>query len=78
MTRFLHTLYDQNFRPMGEDKLTLKNVKDKGFSVKSMYKGFDVSLTFDFPHRLVWNPVVSSKIGVCAWEAAWGKVFTLD
>ena len=78
MTRFLHTLHDQNFRPTGEDKLSLKNVKDKGFSVKSMYKDFDVSPAFDFPHRLVWNPVVPPKIGVFAWEAAWGKVLTLD
>ena len=70
MTRFLHTLHDQNFRPMGEDKLMLKTVKEKGFSVKSMYKGFDISPAFDFPYCLVWNPVVPPKIGVFAWEAA--------
>ena len=56
----------------------LKTVKEKGFSVKSMYKGFDISPAFDFPHRLVWNPVVPPKIGVFAWEAVWGKVLTLD
>ena len=78
MTRFFHTLHDQKFRSTGEDKLSLKNVKDKGFSVKSMYEGFDVSPAFDFPHCLVWNPVVSQKIGVFAWEATWGKVLTLD
>ena len=78
MIRFLQTLHDQNFHPTGEDKLLLKNVKEKGFSVKIMYKGFDISPTFDFPYRLVWNPVVPSKIGVFAWEAAWGKVLTLD
>ena len=78
MTRFLHTLHDQNFRPTGEDKLLLKTVKEKGFSVKSMYKGFDISPTFDFPDRLVWNPIVPPKIGVFAWEVAWGKVLTLD
>ena len=60
----------KNFRPMGEDKLMLKNVKDKRFSVKSMYKGFDISFAFDFPHRLVWNSVVPKKFGVFAWEAA--------
>ena len=76
--RFLQTLYDQNFRPTGEDKLLLKNVKEKWFSVKIMYKGFDISLAFDFPYRLVWNPVVPQKIGVFAWETAWGKVVTLD
>ena len=43
-----------------------------------MYKGVDVSPAFDFPHRLIWNPVVPPKIGVFAWEAAWGKVLTLD
>ena len=64
MTRFLHTLHDQNFRPTGEDKLMLKTVKEKGFSDKSMYKGFDISPAFDFPDRLVWNPVVPPKIGV--------------
>ena len=44
----------------------MKNDKEKGFSVKSMYKGFDPSPAFDFPYRLVWNPVVPSKIGVLA------------
>ena len=78
MTRFLHTLHDQNFRPTGEDKLLLKTVKEKGFSVKSMYKGFGISPAFDLPYLLVWNPVVPPKIGVFAWEAAWGKVLTLD
>ena len=38
MIRFLQTLHDQNFCPTGEDKLLLKNVKEKGFSVKIMYK----------------------------------------
>ena len=78
MTRFFHILHDQQFRPTGVDKLALQNVKDRGFSVKSMYKGVDVSPPFVFPHRIVWNSVVSPKIGVFAWEAAWGKVLTLD
>ena len=78
MTRFLHTLHDQKLRPTGVDKISLENVKDRGFSVKSMYKEVDVSPAFDFPHRMVWNPVVPPKIGVFAWEAAWGKVLTLD
>ena len=78
MTRFLQFLHGIKFQPLGVDKLSLKNVNDKGFSVKSMYKGLDVSPALDFPHRLVWNPVVPPKMGVFAWEAAWGKVLTLD
>ena len=70
MTRFLHTLHDQNFRPTGEYKLMLKTVKEKRFSVKSMYKGFDISPAFDFPYRLVWNPVVSQEL-----ESLLGKLF---
>ena len=78
MTRFLLILHGQKFRPMGVDKLVMKNAIDKGFSVKSMYKSLDVSPALDFPHRLVWNPVAPPKIGVFAWEAAWGRVLTLD
>ena len=70
MIRFLQTLNDQNFRPMGEDKLLLKNAKEKGFSVKIMNKCLDTSPAVEFPYRLVWNPVVPPKIGVFAWEAA--------
>ena len=74
MIRFLKTLDDQNFWPMGEDKLMLKNAKEKGFTVKIMYKSFDTSPAVEFPYRLVWNPAVPPKIGVFAWEASWGKV----
>ena len=72
MIRFLQTLNNQNFWPTGEDKLLLKNAKEKGFSVKIMYKSFYTSPAVEFPYRLVWNPVVPPKIGVFAWEAAWG------
>ena len=43
-----------------------------------MYKGLDDSPALDFPHRLVWNSVAPPKTGVFAWEAAWGKVLTMD
>ena len=78
MSSFLLILHGLKIRPTGVDKLSLKYAIDKGFSVKSMYKGLEGSLALDFPHRLVWNPVVPPKTGVFAWEAAWGKVLTLD
>ena len=43
-----------------------------------MYKGYDLSPTSDFPHRLIWNSVASPKMGIFSWEAAWGKILTLD
>ena len=76
--RFLQTLCDQNFSPPGEDMLLLKGVKEKGFSVKIMYKGLDPSSAIEFPYRSLWNLVVPPKIGFFAWEATWGKVLTLD
>ena len=76
--RFLQTLCDQNFCPLSEDKLLLKDVKEKGFSIKIIYKGLDPSPTIDFPYRLIWNSTVPPKIGFFAWEAIWGKVLTLD
>ena len=75
---FLHTLHEVAYCPSGEDKILLKNDKEKGFSVKSMYGCFDPSPAIDFPYRLIWNPVVPPKIGVFAWEATWGKVLTFD
>ena len=78
MVRFLQILHVQNFRLVGEDMPLLKEVKAKSFSVKVMYKGYDISHAFDLPYRLIWNPVVPPKIGIFTWEAAWGKVLTLD
>ena len=66
--RFIQTLCDQNFCPLGEDRLLLKDVREKGFSVKIMYKGLDPSPAIEFPYRSVWNPVVPPKIGFFAWE----------
>ena len=78
MSSLLLVLYGLKIRPTGEDKLSLKNAIDKGFSVKSMYKGLDDSPALEFPHRLVWNSVAPPKTEVFAWEAAWGKVLTMD
>ena len=58
--------------------LLLKEVKAKSFSVKAMHKGYDIFPAFDFPYRSIWNSVVPPKIDIFTWEAAWGKVVTLD
>ena len=64
IVRFLQTLHDQNFRPTGEDMLLLKEINAKSFSVKAMYRGYDITPAFDFPHRLIWNSVVPPKFGI--------------
>ena len=70
MVRFLQTLHNQNFYPTGEDKLLLKDVEEKGFSVKIMYKGFDISPAFDFPYRLFGIQLFPQKL-----ESLLGKLF---
>ena len=59
-------------------RLLLKEAKGKSFSVKVMYKGYDLSPTCDFPHRLIWNSITPPKMGIFSWEAARGKILTLD
>ena len=78
MARFLQTLYEQSFRTTGEDMLLLKEAKGKSFSVKVMYKGYDLSPTCDFPHRLIWNSVAPPKMGIFFLRSSLGQILTLD
>ena len=76
--RFLHFLHNKKIRPFQEDRLLLKETMNDGFSVRLMYRKLIYSLPTDFPCRSIWNPIVPPKLGFFAWEASWGKVFTLD
>ena len=48
------------------------------FSVKSLYNDLSARRAGLFPHGLIWNPSVPSKVSFFAWEASWGKVLTMD
>ena len=78
MARFLQILYEQSFRTTGEDMLLLKEAKGKSFSVKVMYKGYDLSPTCDFPHCLIWNSVAPPKMGIFFLGSSLGQILTLD
>ena len=30
------------------------------------------------PFRMMWNPIVPTKVGFFAWEVLWGKVLTMN
>ena len=30
------------------------------------------------PVKLLWNPLVPTKVGFFAWEAWWSKILTMD
>ena len=46
--------------------------------MKQAYNGLVVINACDFPHRGVWVNKVPTKVVFFAWEAAWGKILTLD
>ena len=74
--RFLQILHRRKIMSYQEDQLMLKGAKDVVFLARLMYK--KLSPPIAFPSRSIWNPIVLPKIGFFAWEASWGKVFTLN
>ena len=77
---FLHAIQPMKVISNKEDKLILKGNKTKNYSVKLRYEVLNhpVSLLLPFIVLFIWNPSVPLKVGFFAWEAAWGKVLTLD
>ncbi|RVW53259.1 hypothetical protein CK203_091640 [Vitis vinifera] len=61
-----------------EDRMMWKVTSNESFSVKSLYNDLSSRRAGLFPHGLIWNPSVPSKVSFFAWEAAWGKVLTMD
>ena len=48
------------------------------YGVKGAYNGLVVINACDFPYKCVWVDKVPTKAAFFAWEAAWGKILTLD
>ncbi|KAL6331459.1 hypothetical protein AAG906_011399 [Vitis piasezkii] len=61
-----------------EDRMMWKVTSNGSFSVKSLYNDLSSRRAGLFPHGLIWNPSVPSKVSFFAWEASWGKVLTMD
>ncbi|RVW26393.1 putative ribonuclease H protein [Vitis vinifera] len=61
-----------------EDSVFWKEGKDGLFKVKKAYSVLANTEGAEFPHSNVWVDRVPTKIAFFAWEAAWGKVLTLD
>ena len=78
MERLLQFCHRRKIRCCQEELLLLKGAKVVDFSVRLMYRKLVHSPPIAFPSCSIWNPIVPPKIGFYAWEASWGKVFTLD
>ena len=61
-----------------EDSVIWKEGDDRLFKVKKVYSVLANTEGAEFPYSNVWVDRVPTKIVFFAWEAAWGKVLTLD
>ena len=63
-----------------EDKLILKGNKTDNYLVNLMYEVLNCHVSSPLPFSVlsIWNPLVHLKVSFLAWEAAWGKMLTLD
>ena len=61
-----------------EDPVFWKVGGNGQFRVKQVYSLLDRPLTVAFPKNKIWVERVPTKIVFFAWEAAWGKIMTLD
>ncbi|RVX20110.1 putative ribonuclease H protein [Vitis vinifera] len=76
--RLLLTIRGARLSPLMEDRMMWKVTSNGSFSVKSLYNDLSSRRAGLFPHGLIWNPSVPSKVSFFAWEASWGKVLTMD
>ena len=62
----------------GVDRVRWKLSNTGVFAVKSMYKALQLSTFEPFPWQMIWRSCVQPKISFFTWEAAWGRILTLD
>ncbi|RVW53495.1 Mitochondrial Rho GTPase 1 [Vitis vinifera] len=61
-----------------EDSVRWKREGNGVFGAKGAYKSLSGYSIGAFPNRRIWMDKVPTKVSFFAWEAAWGKIFTLD
>nr|CAN81329.1 hypothetical protein VITISV_039333 [Vitis vinifera] len=73
----LHVL--RGYKPTSEeDAVYWKGGRNGQFKVKEAYNLVVNTVANNFPKSNIWVDKVPTKILFFAWEATWGKVFTLD
>ena len=60
------------------DNISWKGSTGDSFSVSDAFKVLTPSVTPLFLVKGIWAPCVPTKAAFFAWEAAWGKMLTLD
>ena len=59
----LNTIQGKQIIESQEDLMSFKETKDENFSVKLLFKALDRSKNVVFPHKLIWNSWVPTKVG---------------
>ena len=75
--RFIYIVSTKSLSPLSNDRLRWNGAKDGMFSIKSSYnllKGGQQLV----PVKMIWNPLVPTKVGFFVWEVWWGKILTMD
>ena len=75
---FLSTMDSRSYSPQFKDKLWWKETKSGCYSIKSCFDLLEGGRQHQLPIKMLWNPIVPTKVGFCAWEVWWGKILTLN
>ena len=70
MENFLLCLSGKRLTVDEEDRVRWVESKDDIFSVKSLYKAFELDSTRCFPMKIIWNSSAQPKVSFFVWEAS--------
>ena len=70
--RFLCVVNTKSLNPLSDDRQN--GAKDGTFSVKSSYDLLEGGRQQLVPVKMIWNPLVLTKVGFFVWEVWWGKI----
>ena len=75
---FLSIMNSRSRRPQLSDKLWWKKTKSGSYSVKSCFDLLEGRRQHQVPIKMMWNPIVPTKVRFFVWEVWWGKVLTMN
>ena len=73
--RFICIVNTKSLSLLSDDRLRWNRAKDGMFSVKSSYDLLEGGRQQLVPVKMIWNPLVPTKVGFFVREVWWGKIF---
>ena len=75
---FLGTVNSQSISPNLSDRIWWKEAKNGSFSIKTCFDLLEGVRQQSVPIKMLWNPIIPTKVGFFAWEVWWDKILTMD